>query len=104
MSPILAGRSKGKQADKLPFMALQCLDTLLRLGRTCEGVAELLREVPAPGEAGPSEASTGAYCPSILPLTLWRLLCTFLLRRTTGYTRSKGTVSCDNGYQTLFHK
>ncbi|KAL3136619.1 hypothetical protein ABBQ38_005859 [Trebouxia sp. C0009 RCD-2024] len=57
---VLKGRSKGKQADKLPFMALQCLDTLLRLGRTCEGVAELLREVPAPGEAGPSEASTGA--------------------------------------------
>ena len=57
---VLAGRSKGKQAgDKLPLLALQCLDALLRLGRTCEGVAELLQEVPVPADAEPPATNTG---------------------------------------------
>lgn len=64
---FLAGRGKGKQADKLPLIALQCLDALLRHGRTCEGVAELLREVPVAAEAGPSEASIGIF----LGITFW---------------------------------
>ena len=67
---FLAGRSKGKQSDKLPLMALQCLDALLRLGRTCEGVAELMREGPVPVDAGPAEASTGA-CGSETAVANW---------------------------------
>ena len=55
-----AGRSKGKQAgDKLPLLAVQCLDALLRLGRTSEGVAELLQEVMVPADVEPAAASTG---------------------------------------------
>ena len=57
----LVGRSKGKQpSDKLPLLALQCLDALLRLGRTCEGVAELLQEVSMPADAKPPKTSPGA--------------------------------------------
>lgn len=64
---MLAGRSKGKQAgDKLPLLALQCLDALLRLGRTCEGVAELLQEVPVPADAEPPASSAGICTSKLL--------------------------------------
>ena len=59
---VTAGRSKGKQPrDKLPWLAVQCLDALLRLGRTAEGVAELLQEVPVleAADAEPATACTG---------------------------------------------
>ena len=55
-----AGRGKGKQAgDKLPLLAVQCLDALLRLGRTCEGVAELLQEVSVHADAKLPAMETG---------------------------------------------
>ncbi len=42
-----AGRSKGKgPGEKLPLLAVQCLEALLTLGRTAEGVAEVLQDVP----------------------------------------------------------
>lgn len=64
---MLAGRNKGKQAgDKLPLLALQCLDALLRLGRTCEGVAELLQEVPLPADVQPPATSTGVCSSGVL--------------------------------------
>lgn len=36
-----------------------CLDALLRLGRTSEGVAELLQEVPVPSDVEPAAGTTG---------------------------------------------
>ena len=67
---VRAGRSKGKQAgDKLPLLALQCLDALFRLGRTCQGVAELLQDVPLLADAEPPAIAAGT-CTSGLLLCL----------------------------------
>lgn len=45
----------------MPLLAVQCLDALLRLGRTCEGVAELLQGVAVPLDAEALATSTGVY-------------------------------------------
>ncbi|KAA6422807.1 MAG: hypothetical protein FRX49_07342 [Trebouxia sp. A1-2] len=46
--PLLTGRTKGKSpaGEKLPLLAVQCLEALLTLGRTAQGVTEVLQDVP----------------------------------------------------------
>ena len=58
-----AGRSKGKGAgDKLPLLAVLCLEALLRLGKTAEAVAEQLQAAaPAAEDAEPVASDTGAH-------------------------------------------
>jgi hypothetical protein len=60
-----AGGSKGKgPGDRLPLLAVQCLEALLNLGRTAEGVAEVLQDVPMAEDhvAMASDAGTHKQC------------------------------------------
>ncbi len=57
-----AGRSKGKgPGEKLPLLAVQCLEALLTLGRTAEGVAEVLQDVPLAEDHVPMASIAGAH-------------------------------------------
>ncbi|DBA84856.1 TPA: hypothetical protein ACH3X1_005879 [Trebouxia sp. C0004] len=77
------GRSKGKgPGEKLPLLAVQCLQALLNLGRTAEGVAEVLQDVPTVEDhvpvASDTEASAaGQVISQHLPL-LYQMLQTLL--------------------------
>ncbi len=57
-----AGRNKGKgPGEKLPLLAVQCLEALLTLGRTSEGVAEVLQDVPLAEDHVPMASDAGAH-------------------------------------------
>ena len=57
-----AGRSKGKgPGEKLPLLAVQCLEALLTLGRTAEGVAEVLQDMPIVEDNVPTASDAGAH-------------------------------------------
>ena len=57
-----AGRNKGKGlGEKLPLLAVQCLEALLTLGRTAEGVAEVLQDVPVAEDHVPMASDAGAH-------------------------------------------
>lgn len=57
-----AGRSKGKgPGEKLPLLAVQCLEALLTLGRTADGVAEVLQDVPIVEDNVPTASDAGAH-------------------------------------------
>ena len=52
-----AGRGKGRPgSDKLTLMALECLDELLRLGKTVQVIAGMLQDALEQPEQGPEPA------------------------------------------------
>ncbi|DBB12261.1 TPA: hypothetical protein ACH3X3_006363 [Trebouxia sp. C0006] len=58
---VIKGRNKGKgPGEKLPLLAVQCLEALLTLGRTSEGVAEVLQDVPLAEDHVPMASDAGA--------------------------------------------
>ena len=64
-SAFCVGCCKGKgPGDRLPLLAVQCLEALLNLGRTAEGVAEVLQDVPMAEDhvAMASDAGTHKQC------------------------------------------
>ena len=61
-----AGRCKGKgPGEKLPLLAVQCLQALLRLGKTAEGSADLLQDVPLTPGQEPTASDAGVHRQSL---------------------------------------
>ena len=55
-----AGRGKNKApTDRLCLLAVECLEELFKLGKTLQGVATLLQDVPASEQEQSIPADTG---------------------------------------------
>ena len=83
------GRSKGKgPGEKLALLAVQCLEALLRLGKTTEGVADLLHDVPLTPDQEPTASDAGVHRHS-----LWTDTCRTMmlsLTRLNTLSQNKG--------------
>lgn len=80
-----AGRTKGKSpaGEKLPLLAVQCLEALLTLGRTAQGVTEVLQDVPLAEDHVPVASDAGVHrqcCFCCVALLVAKLSCLILSR------------------------